>query len=327
MTGLTADCAQAIAASTLAHLDREFPNKLDHLMAGADDVRSPRALHPIFFGSFDWHSCVHGWWQVMRIARLFPDLPVAAAARDRACAMLTPQNVAGERAYLDRVGAAGFERPYGWGWLLALHRELGRHAGEPWANLLEPLARAFAARFAGYLPRLGWPVRAGAHGNSAFALILAHDWATAHDPALATLIADRASAWFGDDRDARPWEPGGEDFLSPTLVEAVLMARVLPAGDFAPWFATFLPTPPPVLLTPVAVSDRSDGKIAHLDGLNLSRAWCWRALAPAMADPADAETARAAAEAHLAASLPHLADDYMGEHWLGSFALLALGGL
>ncbi len=311
--------ARRFATLTLGHLTRRWPYRLDQVLAGPDDLALPELLHPLFHGSFDWHSCVHGWWQVMRLARLFPAVaPEVDALADR---MLVPDRVAGELAFLRRPFTGSFERPYGWGWLLALHTELALHPDRPWAHALEPLARAFAERFAGYLPRLLYPVRSGKHDNTAFALVHALRWARAHDPALAALIGKRARAWYGSDRDARPWEPSGEDFLSATLTEAVLMRDVL-GEDFEGWFARFLPDPFIVCLCePALVSDRSDGRLAHLDGLNLARAWAWRGIADATPDPARANVI---ADAHIAAALPHLAEDYMGEHWLATFALLAL---
>jgi len=325
---LTPALASRFAMLTLGHLGRQWPYKLDHVMAGPGDVLPPVTLHPIFHGSFDWHSCVHGWWQVMRLMRRFPDMPEAAAIRARADAMLVPDKVAGELAYLQRPSAAGFERPYGWAWLLALHDELDRHEERRWAQALEPLARAFTVRFHEFLPRLTYPIRVGTHPNSSFALLLAHRWATGHDEVLATLLAARALAWFEQDRGCQAWEPGGDEFLSPALMEAHLMRRILPAAAFTAWFDAFLPDIPETLLTPAFVSDRNDGKIAHLDGLNLSRAWCWRAISAALpAGHRVAAMAGAAAERHLTASLPHIEDDYMGEHWLASFALLALDGL
>lgn len=329
MTDLTPDLAASFARSTLGHLTREYPSKLDHVMTGPQDALTPAALHPVFYGSYDWHSCVHGWWQVMRIARLYPDLPESAQARALADAMLVPDKVAGECAYLDRPGAAGFERPYGWGWLLALHGELQRHDA-PWAAALEPLANAFAARFHAYLPKLTYAVRVGTHYNTAFALILARAWASNNDPALVTLIDGRVRHWFARDRDCQAWEPSGDDFLSSALTEAHLMALVTGA-DFAAWFDAFLPDlrtgSPATLFTPATVSDRSDGKTAHLDGLNLSRAWCWRRIGAALGQDHPVHgLCGELAQRHLAAGLPHLASDYMGEHWLASFALLALDG-
>ncbi|WNO53133.1 DUF2891 domain-containing protein [Stakelama saccharophila] len=328
MNRLTEETARRFAALTLDHVGREFPNKLDHVMAGPDDVRAPSDLHPVFYGSFDWHSCVHGWWQLLRLARAFPDMTEAAAIRARADAMLTPERIAGEAAYLDRPESAGFERPYGWAWLLALHGEAERHDA-PWAEALAPLAARFARRFRDFLPRLTYPIRVGTHFNIAFALVLARDWAEARDLPLMHAIDERAGAWFGADRDCQAWEPGGDEFLSPALIEALLMSRVLAGSAFPAWFDAFLPAAaqgqPDTLFTPVTVSDRSDGKIAHLDGLNLSRAWCWRSLARALGEGHPVgPLAQDSAGRHLVASLPHIADDYMGTHWLASFALLAL---
>jgi hypothetical protein len=241
--------------------------------------------------------------------------------------MLTPQKVAGELAYLDRAYSGGFERPYGWAWLLALHREAQRQAEGHWAEALEPLARAFAGRFHAFLPKLTYPIRTGTHFNTAFALVLALEWAEANEATLAELIRSRALDWFGKDRGYHGWEPSGDDFLSGSLTEALLMRRVMGEAEFAAWFAAFLPRlrerEPAALFAPAFVSDRSDGKIAHLDGLNLSRAWCWRGLADALGK-AEAALALTAADEHLEASLPHVAGDYMGEHWLATFALLAL---
>ena len=324
---LTPETAARFMALTSGHLTREYPHKLDHVMDGPADILAPSVLHPIFHGSFDWHSCVHGWWQVLRLARLHPDLPEAEAVRALAVRMLTAENFAAECAYLDRPASRGFERPYGWAWALALHGEMVRHDA-PWSRHGDAFAHAFARRFADFLPLQTYPIRTGTHFNSAFALTLAWDWAEAHDGALQGLIGARARDWFGKDRAAQAWEPGGDEFLSGTLCEALVMSRVL-GVDFPAWFDAFLPDvaqgQPATLFTPATVSDRSDGKIAHLDGLNLSRAWCWRGIAAALgpAHPAHAR-ARATAETHLAAALPHVAGDYMGEHWLASFALLAL---
>lgn len=314
---LTPEIAARFAEIALGHVTREYPHKLDHVIDGPEDVAGPRELHPIFFGSFDWHSCVHGWWLMLRVRRLFPNLPAARRIEALADEMLCPASVAGELAYLDRAYSGGFERPYGWAWLLALHAEAQCHADRAWGADLAPLAAAFAERFAIFLPKLTYPIRTGTHFNTAFALILALEWAETNDELLARLIGERAVNWFGADRAYHGWEPGGDDFLSGALTEAFLMSRVLTEGEFGAWFDAFLPKlaagEPRSLFTPAHVSDRSDGKIAHLDGLNLSRAWCWRSLG----FPEHAE-------AHLEASLPHVAGDYMGEHWLATFAMLAL---
>ena len=322
---LDASTASQWARIALGHVAREYPHKLDHVLLGDGDALPPRALHPIFFGSFDWHSCVHGWWSLLTLRRLFPDIPEAADIAALADDSFTAAKVAAELAYLDRPLSAGFERPYGWGWLLYLHLEATRHEDRNWAAEVEPLARAFAERFKAYLPKLTYPIRVGTHFNTAFALVLALEWAGRFDGALAATIRSWAAEKFAGDRDCQAWEPGGDEFLSPALVEALCMVRVLPPDRFATWFTTFLPRiaqgQPASLFTPATVSDRNDGKIAHLDGLNLSRAWCWRCLAPLIGAP---EPVLRTADDHLASALPHLAGDYMGEHWLVSFALLAM---
>jgi hypothetical protein len=320
--------ASKFARIALGHVRKEYPHKLDHVLVGDADALAPRQLHPIFFGSFDWHSCVHGWWTLLTLRRLCPDMPEAAEITALANESFTPAKVAGELAYLDRPSSGGFERPYGWAWLLYLHLEASRHEA-PWAARLEPLADVFAARLEAYLGKLTYPIRAGTHFNTAFALVLALEWAEAFDDTLATTIQSWTVEHFRDDRDCQAWEPSGDDFLSPALIEALCMARAQTPAAFADWFAAFLPNleqrQPITLFTPASVSDRSDGKIAHLDGLNLSRAWCWRQLAPAL-EPELAGLARRTADEHLAASLSHVAGDYMGEHWLATFALLALEG-
>lgn len=328
MNRMTPEIASQFVRLTLGHLDRPYPYKPDHVLTGPDDVRPPSVVHPIFHGSFDWHSCVHGWWQVMRLIRLCPDMPEADVVRARADLMLTPENVSGERAYLARPMSSGFSRPYGWAWLLALHGELVQHDAE-WGANLEPLARDLAGHFKTYFSKLTYPIRVGTHFNSSFASILALEWAREHDPVLATLIAHRALEWFAGDRGCQAWEPGGDEFLSSALTEAHLMSHVLAREDFVGWFDAFLPAlieyEPATLFTPATVSDRRDGKIAHLDGLNLSRAWCWRKIAAALGEGHPvAAIAEDAANHHLDASLPHVAGDYMGEHWLATFALLAL---
>ena len=314
-----------MARIALGHVRKEYPHKLDHVLLNDADALPPRALHPIFYGSFDWHSCVHGWWTLLTLHRLFPELPEAERIAELATDSFTSVKIGGELAYLDRPLSRGFERPYGWAWLLYLHLEASRRE-ERWAGELEPLARAFAQRLRHYLPVLTYPIRVGTHFNTAFALILSIEWADAFDGPLAEMIRDRARHWYGGDRDCQAWEPGGDEFLSPALVEALCMARTQPEL-YPEWFERFLPRvgshEPATLFTPAIVSDRTDGKIAHLDGLNLSRAWCWRGIAPLLR--ADEQgIARNAADEHLASALPHIAGDYMGEHWLASFALLAL---
>jgi len=326
---LTAGQASHFARIALGHVEREYPHKLDHVIDGPGDVLEPHILHPIFHGSFDWHSCVHGYWTLARVLRLEPGIPEADDIRALFDRAFTAAKVEGERAYLDRPSSRGFERPYGWAWLLSLQTELMAYADRPWAETLRPLAEAFAQRFRAHLPLADYPNHAGTHSNTAFALRLAAVYAQAtRDGGLFELLWSKALSWYGADRDVDGWEPSGEDFLSPMLMEAACMARLSPA-DFPAWFDGFLPRLdrgfPEALFEPVRVSDRTDGKIAHLDGLNLSRAWCWRELARALPpDDPRAALATAAADRHLAAGLPHVEGDYMGEHWLASFALLAL---
>jgi len=327
-TQLTPDQAATFATIALGHVRRPWPHKADHVFMSEADVAPHEQFHPIFYGSFDWHSCVHGYWTLATLLRLYPTLEEAPAIRALFDQAFTPAKVAVERAYLDRPGSRGFERPYGWGWLLMLQAELLRHEDD-WSAHLAPLAEGFAQRFHAYLPLATYPVRTGVHSSTSFAIALGLEYAEeAGDDALAALLIETAGRWHAADADCQAWEPSGEDFLSPALIEAEAMRRVL-GPDFPAWFDRFLPRAaqrhPATLFTPATVTDRTDGKIAHLDGLNLSRAWCWKNIAAALPEghPAIA-VAREAAETHLAASLPHVAGDYMGEHWLASFALLAM---
>jgi hypothetical protein len=329
---LSAGLASKFAKLALSHVTREYPNKLDHVLSGPADLRGPRDLHPLFYGSFDWHSCVHGYWLLATLLRLFPETTEARDIRVLFDAQITAPNVRGELDYLNQPLRNTFERPYGWAWVLMLAAELGRHGedGRHWSRALAPLAELFVARFRGFLPKATYAIRVGTHFNSAFAVALALEYADSagNDPFRKVLV-DNARSWYGGDSDCQAWEPGGDDFLSPALMEAECMRRALSAGEFADWIDRFLPgikaREPATLFTPASVSDRTDGKIAHLDGLNLSRAWCWRSLATTWPenDPRR-RVALEAARVHLSASVPHVAGDYMGEHWLATFALLAL---
>ncbi len=330
---LTPEIASQFARIALAHVEREFPNKLDHVLNDPDDVRTPRSLHPLFYGSFDWHSCVHGYWLLATVLRLEPDIAEANEIRALFNRQFTVANVAAELAYLGQPLRGGFERTYGWAWLLMLAAELSRHGsleGKLWSTALKPLAGEFVSRFTGYLPRATYPIRAGTHLNSAFAIALALEYADAvRDKRFGRLLRGRAVAWYSNDADCQAWEPSGDDFLSTALMEVECMRRSLDIDLFSAWLARFLPRmslrDPLTLFTPATVSDRADGTIAHLDGLNLSRAWCWRSLARTLSDD-DVRRAPVldAAAAHMEASMPHMAGEYAGEHWLASFALLSL---
>ncbi|WBV42510.1 DUF2891 domain-containing protein [Pseudoroseomonas cervicalis] len=311
---LTEDLASRFARIALSHVEREYPTKIAHAMTGPEDVGTPSQLYPIFHGSYDWHSCVHGYWLLAYLLQRFPEMEPAADIRALFGRKLTADNIAGECAYLSRPSSRGFERPYGWAWTLKLCATL---RGTAWEEATAPLGVLVEQKFRDFLPKATYPVRVGTHFNTAFALRLAADYA---DAEFLALLRDTARRWYGEDRDAPAWgEPSGDDFLSSTLIEAEAMRRLLPPEEFAPWCRAFLPRlaqqEPATLFTPATVSDRSDGKIAHLDGLNLSRAWCWRNLGQ-----------KKVAQRHLEAGLPHVAGDYMGEHWLASFAVLALEG-
>lgn len=325
--------ASQFAQLALSHVRREYPNKLDHVLLSGDDLRSPSQLHPVFYGSFDWHSCVHGYWLLATLLRRHPEMPEAETISRLFDEQFTAERMAVEVAYAAHPSRGGFERPYGWAWLLMLQAELNRHdtsGGRTWAAALQPLTNVFVGRFLAFLPKATYPIRVGTHFNTAFAVRLALEYAEgAGDTTLAATLRDAARRWYLADRDCQAWEPGGDDFLSSALMEAECMRVVLDGSSFQLWLDAFLPGiadhQPATLFTPAFVSDRTDGKIAHLDGLNLSRAWCWRSIARALpAGDARVEVAERVATAHLDASLPHVAGDYMGEHWLATFALLAL---
>ena len=330
---LTSSLAAALAQTALANTVTEYPYKLDQLLGSAADLAAPREMHPVFWGSYDWHSCVHMHWTLVRLLRRFPGHAQATATRAHLKARLTPTAIAGELTTLRGPNRQTFERPYGWGWMLKLAAELELLARDQpdaaaWRDALQPLAAEFADRFIRFLPRADYPTRAGTHGNSAFALLLALDWCEAvQHRQLRQAIVERAKRWFGGDRryPAR-YEPGGDDFLPAGLVEAALMMKVVDGCSFADWWEQFRPVDAELAawLAPATVSDPADARIVHLHGVNLSRAWCWSLLHPELPQPLR-NTAEVAIAAHLAASLPAAtAGEYVGTHWLASFALLAL---
>jgi len=327
---LTDAVADRFAALALTCVRREYPNKLDHVMNGAGEVKAPKKLHPAFYGCFDWHSSVHGHWMLVKLLRDHPGMARAAEIRAVLDENLSPDRIAAEVAYLGQGNRKSFERTYGWAWLLKLSAEL-RSWEDPsaarWSRALQPLADELVAQFKLFLPKQTYPIRTGVHPNTAFSLELALDYArSVQDDRFEALILDRAQAWYGRDRRGPlAWEPGGEDFLSPCLEEAALMSRVLPRPAFHQWLDAFLPGLPGGLV-PAVVSDRTDPKIVHLDGLNLSRARALHRLASALgpADPRSA-TMNRLADRHARVTLPHLASgNYEGEHWLATFAVRML---
>ena len=323
--------AERFAAMALACVHREYPNKLAHVLAGPGDVASPRELTPAFFGCFDWHSAVHGHWLLARLARRFPDAPLAARAREALERSLTPEAIAAELRYLGRDDRAGFERPYGLAWLLQRAAEL-RAWDDPrarrWAETLAPLERLAARRLGQWVPKLSHPIRSGEHSQTAFAFGLALDWAREHDAALAERLEAESRRLYGGDRDcALHLEPSGHDFLSPCLGAADLMRRILPPPAFAQWLSTSLPQIPTDGRgdwLPLAVpADRRDGKLVHLDGLSLSRAWMLDGIEHGLPDDDPRRPAlRAAARLHAEAGLAAVSEEhYAGGHWLASFAV------
>lgn len=307
--------AARFAALALPCIEREFPVQPGHVVRDAADLHLPRALHPAFYGCYDWHSAVHGHWLLAHLLRRFPAAPQAAAIRAALNRTLSAQNLQAEAEYLK--AHPSFERPYGWAWLLKLAQELAQFDdpdAKRWSAGLLPLAETIEALTLAWLPKQTYPIRSGVHTNTAFGLAFALDYARAFSRGtLAAAVEGRALAYFKDDRRyPAQWEPGGNDFFSPCLIEADLMRRVLP--DFPAWFNDFLPELPEALLVPARVSDRSDGQLVHLDGLNLSRAWCYYNLG-----------LREPAQRHLDAGLRNLASGhYEGEHWLATFAAYAL---
>ncbi len=327
--------ASHFAALALKCISREFPNKPEHVINDAADVKNPKLLHPAFYGCYDWHSSVHGHWMLVRLLRTFPGLPEATQIRQALNANLAAENVLAEAAYFNQPNRQSFERTYGWAWLLKLAEEL--HSwddidGRNWSASLQPLVDVIVKAYIDFLPKQTYPIRTGVHPNTAFGLAFALDYAQAvGDKKLEALLGERSRNYFA--RDANypgAWEPGGEDFFSPALMEADLMRRVMKPVEFARWFHQFLPgiskNEPAALLDPAIVTDRSDPKLVHLDGLNLSRAWCMRSIARALPQRDSARNILSiSASRHSAEALVHVTSgDYAGEHWLASFAVYLL---
>ena len=316
---------------------QEYPNKLAHVLNGDEDAQPPRLLTPAFYGCYDWHSSVHGHWLLARAARLYPAAPFAAGARRALARSLTPVNITGEVRYLHGRGRISFERPYGLAWLLQLGAELREWddaEARAWSAAVQPLERAAADRLAAWLPKLTHPIRGGEHSQTAFALGVGIDWGrVAGNVEFENLARGRTRDYYlADTRCPLAYEPSGEDFLSPCLAEADAVRRVLSHAEFVSWLEAFLPDIPRDgrgdWLTPAIVSDPSDPRLAHLDGLNLSRAWMLEGIAAGLPDTDTRLPAlRAAAAAHRAAGLARVTGEhYEGGHWLGTFAVYLVTG-
>ncbi len=329
---LTQEQATLFANLALKGISQEFPNKPADVLNNENDLKSPHIVHPAFFGCYDWHSSVHGHWMLVKLLKTFPDHPMQKEIRTALARNLTALDLKEEADYFNRPGAKSYERPYGWSWLLKLAEELytwDDPQGKEWSKNLQPLTDVIVTRYLEYFPKQTYPIRSGVHSSTAFGLTFALDYAKAvgHQP-LQKLIEERSRYYYANDANIpAAWEPDGADFFSPSLMEADLMRRVLPEAEFREWFKKFLPdltkSDPKSLLFPATVTDRTDPQIVHLDGLNLSRAWCMNHLAEALDknDPVR-QTLLDAAKRHAGAALPHITSgDYAGEHWLASFAV------
>jgi hypothetical protein len=334
---MNTETVERFAALALACVHQEYPNKIGHVMSSDEDVAPPRELTPAFYGCFDWHSSVHGHWLLVRLAKLYPDAGFVPAARTALGRSLGAEKMAAEAAYLAGEGRESFERPYGLAWLLCLAEELRSwddEQAQAWAANLAPLEAEAANRIRSWLPKLYYPIRTGEHSQTAFAFGLILDWArVVGDDEMEALVKGKALGFHLEDASCPlGYEPSGQDFLSPCIAEADLMRRILPPRQFAVWLDGFLPQIPTdggASWLPVGVvTDRADGKLAHLDGLNLSRAWMLEGiLAGLPADDPRRAVLEAAADTHRAAGLAAVTGEhYAGGHWLGSFATYLVTG-
>ena len=331
---LTNEGADHFSALALKCILQEFPNKTQHVQVDSSDMRQPSGYHPTFYGCFDWHSAVHGHWMLVKLLKEFPEMSQAATIRAAIAKNITPKNIQTELAYFGEKYNKSYERTYGWAWLLKLAEELSTWddaQGKEWLLAIEPLVKHIVNLYLDFLPKQNFPIRTGVHQNTAFGLSLALDYAlTVRDTVLENSIKKHSLQYFKNDENCpAEWEPSGTDFLSPCLVEAELMTKVLSKNEYEIWLQKFLPElqnrSPKILFSPISVSDRSDGYLVHLDGLNLSRAWCFLAIANITDDEKTQIILHESAQQHLNKTVPNIADgDYMGEHWLASFVIYAL---
>lgn len=327
---LTQEGGSHFAKLALSCIQKEFPNKLGQVLKDKNALKRPKDLHPTFYGCFDWHSSVHGHWMLVRLLKTFPDLPEAPMIRKMLGTNMSAENIQGEVAYL-KTASKSWERMYGWSWLMKLSEELYDWKdtdGKKWKQNLQPLTDLIIERYLDFLPKQTYAVRTGVHPNTAFGLSFALDYAKkSNHKSLEKMIISRAKDYYLNDTDCpADWEPSGEDFLSACLEEAQLMSKVLPAKEFQNWFKKFLPKKKmKALTTPAEVSDRSDPKLVHLDGVNLSRAWCIYGLLSYVKKKKNKKLLTKAAEKHLNVTVPYIASEYYeGTHWLASFAVFAL---
>lgn len=329
---LTIEGAQRLADMAMKCIDQEYPNKTNHFIQDAADTLSPEEMHPAFYGCLDWHSAVHGHWMLVKLLKSFPDLPKKKEIITALNAHFTSEKMQKETAYFRKKGNETFERMYGWAWYLKLDMEIGSwedSTAQRWHKNMKPLTQVIADKYIDFLPRQTYVIRTGVHPNTAFGLSLALDYARwAQNGQLESFIVERGTAYYKNDENCpATWEPGGEDFFSPCLMEADFMRRILPQPEFTQWMRTFLPAESlQHLRTPAIVSDRSDYKIVHLDGLNLSRAWCMKGIASHVTPYSPIKgIMQKAALRHITTALPYLtSDSYAGGHWLASFAVYAL---
>lgn len=321
--------AKRLAQLPIHCIQTEYPNKLGQVLGSAADLNSPQTLHPAFYGCFDWHSAVHGHWSLVFLLKTFPELPNSESIKQMLLQNISEENIRKEIDYFKGPHNKTYERTYGWAWLLKLSEELHTW-DDPTArkleNNLKPLTDLIVQKYKDFLPKLNYPIRVGEHPNTAFGLTFAWDYAnTVNDVSLKALIEERARVFYFNDTGCPiTWEPGGFDFLSPCLEEASLMKRVLPKNEFMQWLTIFLPQlkNPNFTLETGKVSDRTDGKLVHLDGVNFSRAWCLNSIADGLPE---LNHLKKIANRHIHYSLPNIVDEnYEGGHWLGSFALYAL---
>jgi len=324
--------AQRLVSLPINCVEVEFPNKLGQTIGGVEDLQSPKELHPAFYGCFDWHSSVHGHWSLVSLLKQFPQLENASEIKKKLLGNISKENIQKEVAYFYGKHNKSYERTYGWAWLLKLAEEIHTWDDATARELeknLQPLTDLIVQKYIGFLPKLNYPIRVGEHPNTAFGLTFAWDYAnTVGHQTLKEMIEKRAKDFYLNDVDCPiSWEPSGYDFLSPCLQEAAIMKRVLSVSEFTTWFEKFLPQLKDVnyQLAVGEVSDRTDGKLVHLDGVNFSRAW---ALYDIVKDLPAYSHLKNIANEHINYSLPNLVgDSYEGGHWLGSFAIYALNSV